>query len=81
MGLMRCSGDVAQCSVDPGDFTGAVQGPQWLMVIASSLAIVAAAGFKIDRLETGYMPGPRMLTFLYEGSARPDRDGNSVRGQ
>jgi len=29
------------------------------------------AGFRIERLETGYMPGPKPLTFMYEGSARP----------
>ncbi|MFC0809034.1 class I SAM-dependent methyltransferase [Ensifer sp. P24N7] len=28
-------------------------------------------GFKIDRLETGYMRGPKPMTFMYEGSARP----------
>lgn len=35
--------------------------------------LIESAGFKIDRLETGYMPGPglRILTFIYEGSARP----------
>lgn len=29
------------------------------------------AGFRIDRLETGYIPGPRIMTFLYEGAATP----------
>jgi ubiquinone/menaquinone biosynthesis C-methylase UbiE len=29
------------------------------------------AGFRIERLETGYIPGPRIMTFLYEGAARP----------
>jgi ubiquinone/menaquinone biosynthesis C-methylase UbiE len=33
--------------------------------------MIEAAGFRIDRLETGYMPGPKPMTFLYEGSARP----------
>jgi ubiquinone/menaquinone biosynthesis C-methylase UbiE len=28
-------------------------------------------GFQFDRLETGYMRGPKPLTFMYEGSARP----------
>jgi len=32
--------------------------------------LVEAAGFRIERLETGYMPGPRPLTFMYEGRAR-----------
>jgi ubiquinone/menaquinone biosynthesis C-methylase UbiE len=27
------------------------------------------AGFGIDRLETGYISGPRIVTFLYEGAA------------
>jgi ubiquinone/menaquinone biosynthesis C-methylase UbiE len=33
--------------------------------------LIAGAGFRIDRLETGYMPGPKPMTFMYEGSARP----------
>lgn len=33
--------------------------------------LIAGAGFKIDRLETGYMPGLKPMTFIYEGSARP----------
>jgi ubiquinone/menaquinone biosynthesis C-methylase UbiE len=33
--------------------------------------IIENAGFKIDRVETGYMPGPKAMTFMYEGSARP----------
>jgi hypothetical protein len=28
-------------------------------------------GFRIERLETGYMPGPRAMTFMYGGSAQP----------
>ena len=35
-------------------------------------AMIEQAGFRIDRIETGYIPGPRPLTFMYEGSARPD---------
>ncbi len=34
-------------------------------------ALIRDAGFEIERLQTGYMEGPRLLTFLYEGSARP----------
>ena len=34
-------------------------------------ALIEGAGFRLDRLETGYVPGPRPMTFLYEGSARP----------
>ena len=33
--------------------------------------LLSHAGFRIDRLETGYIPGPRLLTFLYEGAATP----------
>jgi ubiquinone/menaquinone biosynthesis C-methylase UbiE len=34
-------------------------------------ALIRGAGFEIDRLETGYMEGPKLLTFLYEGAAHP----------
>ncbi|ANW02497.1 class I SAM-dependent methyltransferase [Bradyrhizobium icense] len=34
--------------------------------------MIEAAGFRIDRVETGYMPGPKAMTFMYEGSARPN---------
>lgn len=34
-------------------------------------ALIEAAGFKIERLETGYLKGPRPMTFIYEGAARP----------
>jgi ubiquinone/menaquinone biosynthesis C-methylase UbiE len=34
-------------------------------------AMIEQAGFHIDRIETGYIPGPRPMTFMYEGSARP----------
>ena len=33
--------------------------------------LLSDAGFRIDRLETGYIPGPRIMTFLYEGAASP----------
>lgn len=33
--------------------------------------LIRAAGFDLDTLETGYMTGPRLLTFLYQGSATP----------
>lgn len=32
--------------------------------------LVEAAGFRIDQLQTAYLPGPRPLTFMYEGRAR-----------
>lgn len=34
--------------------------------------IVEKAGFTITRLETGYMKGPKPMTFLYEGRATPN---------
>ncbi len=33
--------------------------------------IIEAAGFRIHRLQTGYLPGPKIMTFLYEGNAQP----------
>ncbi len=33
--------------------------------------LIEKGGFKIDVLETGYLPGPKMMKFLYEGLARP----------
>jgi ubiquinone/menaquinone biosynthesis C-methylase UbiE len=33
--------------------------------------LIEAAGFRLDRLETGYMRGPKPMTFMYEGRARP----------
>jgi ubiquinone/menaquinone biosynthesis C-methylase UbiE len=33
-------------------------------------SMIEAAGFQIERIETGYIPGPRPMTFMYEGSAR-----------
>ena len=32
--------------------------------------LIEGAGFQFDRLQTGYMRGPRPMTFMYEGSAR-----------
>ena len=33
--------------------------------------LIEDGGFQFDRLETGYMRGPKPLAFMYEGSARP----------
>jgi ubiquinone/menaquinone biosynthesis C-methylase UbiE len=33
--------------------------------------LIENAGFRIERLDSGYMRGPRPMTFMYEGSARP----------
>jgi ubiquinone/menaquinone biosynthesis C-methylase UbiE len=34
--------------------------------------LIEQSGFHIDRLDTGYMPGPKPMTFMYEGAARPN---------
>lgn len=34
-------------------------------------AMIETNGFKIGRIDTGYAPGPKPMTFFYEGSARP----------
>ena len=34
------------------------------------VTLIEGAGFQFDRLETGYMRGPKPMTFMYEGSAR-----------
>lgn len=34
-------------------------------------ALIREAGFELEELETGYIEGPKMLTFTYSGSARP----------
>jgi ubiquinone/menaquinone biosynthesis C-methylase UbiE len=33
--------------------------------------LIEGAGFQFERLETGYMRGPKPMTFMYEGSGRP----------
>jgi ubiquinone/menaquinone biosynthesis C-methylase UbiE len=33
--------------------------------------LIENAGFRIEWLDKGYMQGPRPMTFMYEGSARP----------
>jgi SAM-dependent methyltransferase len=32
--------------------------------------LVREAGFQIDELETEYLPGPRIMTFTYRGTAK-----------
>jgi ubiquinone/menaquinone biosynthesis C-methylase UbiE len=34
-------------------------------------SMIEGDGFRIERIETGYIPGPKPMTFMYEGSARP----------
>ena len=43
-------------------------GCHWNRAIAE---LIENAGFRIERLETGYMRGPKAMTFMYEGSAQP----------
>ena len=33
--------------------------------------LIEKAGFRIEHLDTGYMRGPKPMTFMYEGRARP----------
>ena len=33
--------------------------------------LIENAGFQIENLDMGYMRGPKPMTFMYEGSARP----------
>jgi ubiquinone/menaquinone biosynthesis C-methylase UbiE len=33
--------------------------------------LIQHAGFRIEHLDTGYMSGPKPMTFMYEGDARP----------
>jgi len=34
--------------------------------------MIETNGFRVDRVDLGYMPGPKPMTFIYEGSARPN---------
>jgi len=34
--------------------------------------LIETNGFRVDRVDLGYMPGPKPMTFIYEGSARPN---------
>jgi hypothetical protein len=33
--------------------------------------LIASAGFAITELKTGYLPGPRPMTYMYQGFAQP----------
>jgi ubiquinone/menaquinone biosynthesis C-methylase UbiE len=33
--------------------------------------LIGSSGFRIEQLHAGYMTGPRLMTFMYEGVARP----------
>ena len=45
--------------------------PKMDLAIQDIAHLVEEAGFDMERLETGYMEGPRPMTFMYEGTARP----------
>lgn len=34
--------------------------------------LLPQAGFRVEQLATGYLPGPKILTYFYEGSAVPE---------
>jgi hypothetical protein len=34
--------------------------------------LIEGAGFRVEQLDIGYMPGPKPMTFMYEGVARPE---------
>lgn len=34
-------------------------------------AMIEGAGFRVDDIARGYMPGPKIMTFMYEGRAKP----------
>lgn len=36
-------------------------------------ALIRSAGFEIEELNKGYLPGPRIMAYQYEGRARPSR--------
>ena len=33
--------------------------------------LIREGGFEIETLKTGYAPGPKIMTWFYEGGARP----------
>jgi ubiquinone/menaquinone biosynthesis C-methylase UbiE len=51
--------------------------PLWSRIVGGChlnrpiLSLIEGAGFRVQRLETGYLPGLKVLNFTYEGSAVP----------
>jgi ubiquinone/menaquinone biosynthesis C-methylase UbiE len=39
--------------------------------------LIRAAGFRLSDVETGYMNGPKLMTFMYQGGAIPEPAGRS----
>lgn len=52
--------------------------PVWTRIAGGShlnrpiTSLIENGGFGIDRLDTGYLPRPKFMAFMYEGSARPN---------
>jgi hypothetical protein len=44
---------------------------RWVPPGSAIADLVRNAEFRIDHLETGYMRGPKPMTFMYEGIAPP----------
>ena len=40
--------------------------------------VIRSAGFQLEYLDTAYMGGPKPMTFMYEGTARPQKINNLV---
>jgi ubiquinone/menaquinone biosynthesis C-methylase UbiE len=39
--------------------------------------LIRSAGFRLSDIETGYMNGPKLMTFMYQGQAIPEPAGRS----
>ena len=39
--------------------------------------LIRAAGFRLSDIETRYMDGPKLMTFMYQGQAIPEPAGRS----
>jgi SAM-dependent methyltransferase len=44
-------------------------------------ALVEAVGFDVSQLETGYMRGPKPMTFVYQGIAQVSRNARKLTAQ
>lgn len=85
-GRRRCpdrdanTGAVCQCNQRKNRLT-----PLWARISGGChlnrpiVDMIARAAFKIEQLDTGYLPGPKIMTFLSEGSARPRYKGTIAR--
>jgi hypothetical protein len=39
--------------------------------------LIRSAGFQLNGIETHYMDGPKLMTFMYQGQAVPEPAGKS----